>query len=692
MNLNYYFDAMIFPFEDIDSDLLDFYVFSFPTMPVSIQAPDTNIEIVFEGNNSVIEGTEQRDVIQDNGFRNTIFGYGGNDEIFANNTSAIIYGGDGNDSIRGGRELYGEAGNDSLNARAGASAYGGAGDDIIIIRGVPGEDAADAIGDGGAGNDRLIIGGGPSTLLGGEGDDSFELVFFNDRNGLTIMDGGDGLDTFNLRFRTGDIKGKFVDSITELSDGSLQFNWTTGGPDILMNIEFLQFTNFTIDLREGVPIIHTLIDNRGMDDDFTGTESPDIIQAFRGDDIVYGLGGSDYIEGGRGSDTLYGGDGNDTIDTASGVPTDEFTTDIVFAGNGNDIIYTNDVGKDIVSGEAGDDLILVSVGSASSDSYDGGEGFDTVQYFNTSVLDIVSLSQNPTTGIMTISLLDAGTDTLENIEQLIFDDLTIDLSEGPLLFGGRVDAFGRVSGSNGTDIIINSSSAGQRMLGRDGNDYIDGGGGNDSITGGDGNDQLFGGAGNNALRGGEGDDYLDVGETGNVFGGNGNDTIYISTNFIVKALGGNGDDIFIIDENGQTLTKRIFGGDGYDVLDFEGETYFENSYSFELRSNGNIVVSERSDVKAIFTDIEVIKFDNETIFVQDILDQIVEAEEGFESPGLRIAQNGLDEPSSLSDFDELTPETDSVWANAGNVSRAIDLDVDVESNDFSDFLEFDIWI
>ncbi len=698
----YDLNPLVSPFEglELESVLLNYNRQALSVDPVSIAPPQSEITIEFNGRNETLQGTERRDVITDTGFRNIIFANGGNDEVISNASTLQVYGGEGHDRISRGIEIFGGAGNDWLIPNVGGRAYGGDGDDTIFIEAAPRSDPADALADGGAGNDLIYLRGGPSTVIGGEGDDTFDLTFFGDRGGLTIMDGGAGLDTFIIAngTRRKSVKDDLVASITEQGDGSFILDWARGDTDILIDVEFVQFRDFTIDLREGSPTITALTDSRVDVDNYSGTEGVDIIQGFNGDDVIYGLGGSDYIEGGRGNDTLYGGDGNDTINTTRGASFSEDATDTVFAGSGDDIILTNRYGTDIVSGGAGDDTIvaLTRLDTPTSDSYDGGEGFDTVEFQRVSIFEMESFSQDASTGVISLSLGRKGVTLLENIEQIAFDDFTIDMTNGLPKFGAAIDAFGRVSGSNDSELIFSGSSAGQRILGRDGNDFINGGGGNDSITGGDGNDYLLGGTGNNALRGGEGDDYLDVGESGNAFGGNGDDTIYISTNFIVKAFGGDGDDLFIIDEFGQTLTKRIVGGDGYDVLEFDGDRYFDSVYSFEVRENGNLVIFERADVRAIVSSVEVLKFDNATIFVQDILDKLAEDELGLESPALEIAYNDLEESPTLTDFEDLSLQSNSVWANAGNISRTATEAFDIDA--LEDILidlevpEFDIWL
>ena len=119
--------------------------------------------------------------------------------------------------------------------------------------------------------------------------------------------------------------------------------------------------------------------------------------------------------------------------------------------------------------------------------------------------------------------------------------------------------------------IIDNTSIGQVLRGRDGDDYISGGVGDDEIFGGGGNDRLFGGADNDRIDAGDGDDNVDGG-SGNdrinagagddfVDGGSGNDFI-LGGEGDDTLLGGTGDD----DINGGSGDDRLFGGSDNDRL------------------------------------------------------------------------------------------------------------------------------
>jgi hypothetical protein len=115
---------------------------------------------------------------------NSYNGLGGNDTIigsFAKYNTDVFFGGDGNDILSGGDGadfLYGEGGDDLIfvgEAVLGStydSAFGGAGNDRLIIRPSDFRNYMTAYFDGGDGNDLLDVRAGQGAfLLGGAGDD-----------------------------------------------------------------------------------------------------------------------------------------------------------------------------------------------------------------------------------------------------------------------------------------------------------------------------------------------------------------------------------------------------------------------------------------------------------------------------------------------------------------------------------------
>ena len=115
-------------------------------------------------------------------------------------------------------------------------------------------------------------------------------------------------------------------------------------------------------------------------------------------DLIVGGGGDDTIEGGRGADALRGDDGDDRL----------------FGG----------AEADFLTGGAGDDLIF------------GGAGYDVARYFGLQK-DYVVTGRNADA---TVTGPD-GTDTLRNVETILFDDGEISFTEGGQIAGEQVVAF-----------------------------------------------------------------------------------------------------------------------------------------------------------------------------------------------------------------------------------------------------------
>jgi len=191
--------------------------------------------IAFNANIENALGGSSHDAINGNALGNQIYGYGGNDNIVANEGNDTVFGGtgiadpsDGNDTIYGGAgsdALYGNSGNDTVYGGTGVAdstdsndtiyggkgadeIYGNSGNDYIAGGGssVDPLDQADLIYGGkgadeiyGNGSNDTIYGGGASvdpldeadTIYGGAGDD---LIFGN--GGNDTIYGNEGNDTF----------------------------------------------------------------------------------------------------------------------------------------------------------------------------------------------------------------------------------------------------------------------------------------------------------------------------------------------------------------------------------------------------------------------------------------------------------------------------------------------------------------
>lgn len=117
------------------------------------------------------------------------------------------------------------------------------------------------------------------------------------------------------------------------------------------------------------------------------------------------------------------------------------------------------------------------------------------------------------------------------------------------------------SGTSGDDNLV-GTGANDFLSGGDGNDTLTGGGGNDTLDGGNGNDRLISNFGGSSLLiGGDGNDIIIANGADSVSGGNGDDTILndfdLASNATISGDQGN-DSIYGI--------HLLFGGEGNDLL------------------------------------------------------------------------------------------------------------------------------
>ncbi|MDF3415947.1 DUF4214 domain-containing protein [Sulfitobacter sp. M57] len=199
---------------------------------------------------------------------------------------------------------------------------------------------------------------------------------------------------------------------------------------------------------------YTLSDN---DDNFTGSETADVIRGRGGNDMIDARFGDDFVRGGAGNDTIYGRDQNDTLygdsgqdsligglgnDTLYGGTGDDLLAgsqgdDEIHGGNGNDLVFLGvfegsdrifmDAGNDTLDGAAADSSFFASGGSGddelrsghANDTLDGGTGDDWAMLSNS--MNHYTLTLQP--GDLTLTDRSAGgtgTDTLISIENLEF--------------------------------------------------------------------------------------------------------------------------------------------------------------------------------------------------------------------------------------------------------------------------------
>jgi Ca2+-binding RTX toxin-like protein len=349
----------------------------------------------------------------------------------------------GNDTLTGG------AGNDLLSS--------GGGDDSFLVGTGAGSDAID----GGLGHDliralanNMVI--GISSLAGIEeisaggfagvklvGNAAANLMDLSGTTliGITLIDGGNGIDTIYGSVSGDTISGGAGSDLVLGGDGNDVFlvSGTAAGFD-------------SIDGGSGIDVILAQAANTAIG--ITSLQGVENISAggFAGVKLLGSTGanlidlsgttltGITRIEAGSGADTVIGSAGADTID----------------GGAGNDLL----------SGGAGDDSFTASGTAAGADSYDGGLGFDT----------IVALAANTTISVTALAGIEAisaggfaGVTLAGTSAANMIDLSTIKLSGIAL-----------VNGLAGNDVIIGSA----------GGDALNGGAGKDVLTGGLGVDSF----------------------------------------------------------------------------------------------------------------------------------------------------------------------------------------------------------
>ncbi|NLF32954.1 MAG: hypothetical protein GX591_18975 [Planctomycetes bacterium] len=262
-------------------------------------------------------------------------------------------------------------------------------------------------------------------------------------------------------------------------------------------------------------------------DTIRGGEGDDIITDAGGDDVIHGEAGNDVIHGGNGANLILGGFGKDFIVTgedaseAFGGPGDDFILgsdnneqDLGNEGDdwlqgglldgspgdnfdplGRDLIIGNDVyvgsgQPDVMNGEGGDDIMVGSSGPA--DKYLGASGFDWATFkddlFGVTIdlaLDALDAGPVPSAaGILARFSAVEGLSGSPHNDILIGDNataLTIPTAglQGSVLTNiGLIDGLQEFLGAGVTSFgegnILLGGSGSDIIMGRDGNDLIDG--------------------------------------------------------------------------------------------------------------------------------------------------------------------------------------------------------------------------
>ena len=361
-------------------------------------------DVVLANKLSVLQGTEFTDVIDGfAGWAEKFDGLGGNDVLRGHKGNDTLIGGDGKDI------LVGEEENDSME--------GGNGDDFIFgsyqyIDTTSFQDGNDTI-KGGNGNDEAFGGNGEDVLDGGAGND--------------VLTGGTGQDIFQLTAYD-------VDTITDFStvDDTIQLDngiFSLLGQPGALNADFLRsgdgFTSAG-DANDYL-IYNTTTGVLYYDDDANGTGSIAVKIAIfdtashpvltAADFVVYTKSVTPTLPTEVSSSVTYTLEANVDNLILTG------TTAIDGTGNTLNNVLTGNAAANTLNGLGGADKLL---GGAGNDSLDGGIGTDTAIY--TGNLSNFVITKTVTGLTLKDNTGANGTDTVKNIDQLKFDDATINLT------------------------------------------------------------------------------------------------------------------------------------------------------------------------------------------------------------------------------------------------------------------------
>ncbi|PDS82426.1 calcium-binding protein, partial [Rhizobium sp. L18] len=439
------------------------------------------------------------------------------------------------------------AGNDQL--------FGGAGTDILI---------------GGAGNDVLQGGDGNDSLTGGAGADQLDGGTGNDTAAYT------GQVTLNLKtgVHTGDAAGDTFSGIEMLSGSSANDTFVGNGTTITFNGGA---GTDIVDYSTSAAAVNVTLGAAGVTTVATGgdAEGNSLVNIER----VVGSSFADTLGSSTSGHTLVGGAGDDiylvdnqgvTIVEAAGEGTDEIRTTlttfsmanytnverVTFTGTGavnltggaGDDILIGGAANDILDGAGGNDTLI---GSGGADQLIGGTGTDTASYANAAAAITLNLKTGVHTG-------DAAGDTFTGIE-----------------------AF---EGSSFDDTFFSSASA-DNLNGAAGTDTID-----YSLSSAAVNVDLT----TNIVSGGDAaGDVLANFER--VIGSSFADTLGSSTSGH-SLVGGTGDDIYLVGNQGVTITEAA--GEGTDEIRTTLATYsmaaFANVERLTFTGTGNATLTGNS--------------------------------------------------------------------------------------------------
>jgi Ca2+-binding RTX toxin-like protein len=366
-----------------------------------------------------------------------------------------------------------------------------------------------------SGNDNVIRGGGNDYLVTkGQGQDT--------------VDAGGGHDTLQVDY--------FWTSEPVSAGGSNGFIYSAGSPSgsigrgTAYNIERVVVIGGSAgDSLWGLDG-DDILTGEGGNDTLVGGIGADTLLGGEGDDLigdpnsVYGLGfypsGADWVDGGAGLDTWYGDYWDDTLGIdfvsqaaaspqgftlANGTHVRAVELIGLMTGSGDDHLWFvgRAGGQQYADTAAGDDAFHLT-GLAGYINWSAGNGYDEfVGDFSDASTPIGTAHHSPASGSLAFRLGADATIYFSSVEQLTVSGG----SAGDTLLG--LEGEDEITGNGGND-FLQGWGGDDRLEGGSGNDSLDGGLGQDHLEGGAGDDTLIGGTGGDWIDGGSGDDYADL--------------------------------------------------------------------------------------------------------------------------------------------------------------------------------------
>jgi Ca2+-binding RTX toxin-like protein len=441
---------------------------------------------------STFNGTLNPDKVHGGVDNDTFWGNEGNDRIEGNDGADVALGGEGNDVITdsaGDDNLKGGDGNDAIDAGPGLDLIqSGFGNDFVDGGLNSNETFA------GEGNDFILSGNGSDAVEGDGGDDWQEggngndllqadnaAAFFEDLNApghdVLIGDGGDD-----------DYDGEGGDDImlagpgTEKNAGLAGFDWVTHArdpqaADADMNLKLIEEVGGIVTTRDRYQFVEGLSGWK-FDDSLKGNDvvpAPEHSLDAAGIARIAGLqdllgagvssfGAGDIILGGGGSDTMEGREADDIIDGDKWLNVRLQAPDVSTPATGDTKLFDSmtEIRADVFAGriDPGDIKVIrtIETGTAGTDV--------DVAVFSGPRADY-DITPNVNSTRMTVvhargTALD-GTDSVRNVERLVFADETVVVTPAATLAPDRTFA-ARAIGTTSPAQTVTLSNTGTAAL------------------------------------------------------------------------------------------------------------------------------------------------------------------------------------------------------------------------------------